>query len=58
MALGVDRGTVGQWIRSEKLPARKIGRVYFMNEEDIKSYATSHGTSKLGGTAALGPDAR
>jgi len=41
MVLGVDRDTVGQRIRAQKLPARKIGRVYFMNEEDIKSYATS-----------------
>jgi len=41
IVLGVDRDTVGQWIRSQKLPARRIGRVYFMNEEDIKSYATS-----------------
>jgi site-specific DNA recombinase len=40
--LGVDRDTVSQWIRARKLPARKIGRVYFMNEEDIESYATSH----------------
>jgi excisionase family DNA binding protein len=56
LALGVDRGTVGQWIRAQRLPARKIGRVYFMDEQDIKSYAIARSKSKLRGTGALRTD--
>lgn len=30
--------TVRQWIKSGKLPAKKIGRAYYCSEEDLKKF--------------------
>lgn len=37
-SLSVHPGTILRYIREKKLPARKIGRSYFVSKENFKKY--------------------
>lgn len=55
---GVNRNTVGLWIRSGKLPAYRIGKKYTIPVEELIFFLNSSGQSipeKLGGKNLKGP---
>lgn len=44
---GVKVITVWDWIRKKKLPALKIGKEYWIREEDIKAFEASRLTTSV-----------